>query len=328
MAKKAAYTGTQKKAHKQEAKAQNVQAKIYQKQAPQEYKQRKSASHRVTQVGKGRHIPEYEGKTKYEPSKFKAETKYEPTKFKPETKYEHRTLGQLQKDFERAGRGLEPMFEARKQAALADYAQNLAPEVTGQYGQGTAGSSALFQAQNAAKANLQRNLSADFETMRNNIAGSLLGAREQQRQFSAQFGGAQENFYNQLRAQQEQYKSQFGAGQEQFGANLRNQQQQFASQFGAGQEQNIYNSQLQALNARLNANQLLMGHPVNTNFTALQSPYLQAGGGAAGPTIGQRYASSTAGAATGAGTGFLVGGPPGAVIGGITGGIGGLQLGQ
>lgn len=275
MGKTSSLTGTGKKNLKKVQKDIGATAEQHRKELKSEAKRRKSALHRDEQIAKGRHIPEYKGRTKYEPSKFKPETKYEPSKFKSETKYDHRTLGQLQKDFERAGRGLEPMFEKRKQAALADYAQNLAPEVTGQYGQGTAGSSALFQAQNAAKANLSRNLSADFESMRNNIAGNLLGERERQRQFSSQFGAGQENFYNQLRNQQEQYKSQFGGAQEQFYNQLRNQQEQYAGQFGIQQEQNRYNSQLQGLNARLNANQSALGHPTTPQFSNIQGNYNQ-----------------------------------------------------
>lgn len=295
MGKTSNLTGTGKKNLKKQQKAQGHLAEQAVKEAKALYPHKKSALGDLEKIQKGKGAPEYKPKTKYEPSKFK-----------PETNYEHRTLTQLTKDFERAGRGAEKIFEPIKQNALAEFHQNVLPGINNSLGSESKSSSALNQAIAAAGGNLQRGLASDFASLQTNLAGNLLGQREQQRQFGAQFGAGQEQFYNQMK----------------------NQQQQFGSQFGAQQEQNIYNSQLQALQARLNANNALLGNPTNPNFSPIQSSYNQQAGGAGGPTIGQRYAGSVAGGAAGAATGFAFGGPPGAVIGGFAGGLQGLQLGQ
>lgn len=273
MAKKAAFTGTGKKANKAVAKAQKYAAERYVKEAPRKRQQVKGAEHRIKEIGKGKHIPEYKAKTKYEPtkveqkakyepkkfkpetkyeapkiktkaeyepSKFKPEAEYQPSKFKPETEYQHKTLSQLQKDYARAGEGLEPLFAQRQKAALSNFYSNVAPGINTELGSGSKSSSALNQAIAAARGNLAQNLSSDFESMRNQVAGNLLGQREQQRQFGAQFGQGQEEFYNQLKNQQQQFGAQFGAGREDLYKQLKNQQQQFGAQFGAGRE-DVYN---------------------------------------------------------------------------------------
>lgn len=312
MGKTSPLSGTGKKALKQVHKAAGFQAKQAVKEAKAAYPYKKGALHGVKQFAKGRHLPEYKGKSKYEPSKFKPKAEYEPSKFKPKTEFERSSLGKLQKDFARAGEGLEPLFAQRKQAALADFAQNVAPQIATNAGAaGSSKSSAVRQAIAGAQGNLSRNLSADFESMRNNIATNLLGERERQKQFGAQFGAGQEQFHNQLRNQQQQFGAQFGAGQEQFGAGLKNQQQQFGANFAQGQEQNLYNSQLHALQAKLNANQMLLGNPVQANFSPLQGNY-NPPAGQKGPGMGAQLIGGGLGALGGfagteAGAGALAG---------------------
>lgn len=158
MAKTSSLTGTQKKANKEVAKAVGHQAKESVKQSKTAAPYKKSALKSLEKIQSGKDVP----------------------------KYEARSLSQLQKDFSKAGRGAEKIYAPIREQALQDFQQNVAPEITGNYGQGTAGSSALFQAQNAAKANLQRSLASDFASLQTNLASNLLGQREQQRQFGNQ----------------------------------------------------------------------------------------------------------------------------------------------
>lgn len=324
MAKTSPLTGTGKKAQKQVYKTQ----KYFSEQARKEHEKGKPARKAATQtyedIAKGKGLPEFKGKTKYEPSKFKEQPKYESFKYKPETEYDpfrykqqtqydRQGLSDLIKDYERAGRGAERIFEPIKQQALADYQQNTLPGVMGAFGrQQGAGSSALNQALAASAANLQRQLASDFAGIQSGLANQLLGERESQRRFGAQFGQAGEQFGANLRNAQEQFGAQFGAGQEQFGANLRNQQNQFGAEYGqrgqqfqqqlanqqgqfgaqfAGEQERFANqSALQNLYARMGGAAGIYGHQP-TQFTAqnIQGSYnqkVQPGGGGGDSLLG------------------------------------------
>lgn len=260
MGKTSPLTGTGKKAQKAIYKAQKYAAE----KSISEYKKMKphkeAAGKTYKDIAEGKGLPEFKSKTKYEPSKFESKTQYSPSKFesktkynpfsyKQDTQYQRQGLGDLVKDYERAGAGAAKIFEPIKQQALANYQQNVAPGIYGQFGreQG-AGSSALNQALAASRVNLERSLASDFSGIQSGLANQLLGERENQRRFGAQFGQQGEQFGANLRNAQQQFGAQFGQGQQEFGANLRNQQQQFGAQFGAGQEQfgaNLRNQQQQ-----------------------------------------------------------------------------------
>lgn len=232
MGKTSPLTGTGKKAQKKLYKAQGTLAEMSVAQKKHDEKSRKSALYDLRQIGKGEGLPGYE-KTKYD-----------------KAKYEKQTLHGLVKDFARAGKGAEKIFEPIKQEALANFEQQTTPEIANQYGRESgSGSSALNQAMAAAKVNLQRGLASDFAGLQANLAGNLLGQREQSRQFG----------------------SQFQAGQNQFGA-----------QFKAGQNQFATQSQLANLNARMQANAGVMGQPINPVFGGLQPSYNQKQGGTSG----------------------------------------------
>lgn len=341
MAKTSPLTGTGKKAQKQIYKAQKYAAEQSVKEHKKGQPGREAASKTFQDIAKGKGVPDYKGKTKYEPSKFQAQPKYEPFKYKSETKYdpskyeqqtkfEKQGLSDLVRDFERAGKGAEKIFEPVKQQALTDFQQKTIPGVMGAFGreQG-AGSSALNQALAAAATNLHRGLASDFAGIQSGVASNLLGERENQRRFGAQFGQQGEQFGANLRNQQGQFGAQFGAGQEQFGANLRNQQNQygaeygqrgqqfqqnlanqqgqFGAQFGQGQEQFANQSALQALNARMQSANGLYGQPIPQFNPQTQNSYnpkqQQGTSGIGGSLIGGglgalgSYAGSAAGSA-------------------------------
>jgi hypothetical protein len=279
MCKTSPLTGTGKKSQKAIYKAQKYAAEESVKEYKRTKGQRETAGKTYEDISKGKGLPKYKSETKYEASKYKPETKYEASKYKQETKYDRQGLSDLVRDFERAGKGAERIFEPVKQQALADYQQRVAPAIMGQFGreQG-AGSSALNQALAASATNLQRGLASDFAGLQNSVASNLLGERENQRRFGAEFGQRGEQFGANLGNQQQQFGAQFGAGQEQFGANLRNQQQQFGAEFGQKQEQFANQSALQNLYARMQGAGGIYGHQVPQFNTQVQGSYNQRAG--------------------------------------------------
>lgn len=175
MGKTSPLTGTGKKAQKAEYKAHKFAAEEYVKEAKHDRAGKRAAKYDLRQIGKGKGLPKYE----------KAE-------------YEKQTLHGLMKDFERAGRGAEKIFEPIKQEALANFDQYTTPEIANQYGRESGGgSSALNQAMAAARGNLQRSLASDFAGLQANLAQNFLGQREQSRQFGSQFQAGQNQFANQ-----------------------------------------------------------------------------------------------------------------------------------
>lgn len=271
---KDALTGTEKKGKKAEIKHAKAVNKLSQKDLEKRLPYNESARHALKQVQKGRHLP-----------------KYEQVKYKPETKYEAQNLKDIVKDYERAGRGAEKIFAPIQQEALHNFQTGILPSIQAAHG-AQAGdvktSSALRQALSAAGSNLQRSLSSDFAGLQANLAGNLFNARENQRQFGAQFG---------------------------------NQQEQFGAQFGASQNQFGTQNQLAGLNARMQAAGNLSGSPINPQYTGLaqQPSYLahsdspslirkiMAGGSTAVGGILGGMAGGPAGAAAGVTAGNAIG---------------------
>jgi len=143
------FTGTQKKAQKKIAKIQGKMAELAYQQAKQTAPYKKSAANALKQIQKGRHLPET-------------------------------SITNLLKTYEKAGRGAEKLFEKQKEERLAEFDQYVQPDVVNRFGRESgAGSSALNQALAAAKTNLSRQLSSDYEQLRNNLAMNLMGQQYQ-----------------------------------------------------------------------------------------------------------------------------------------------------
>lgn len=175
MGKTSPLTGTGKKARKAEYKAHGYFAEESVRQSKHDRSSRNAARKDIRDVGKGKGLPKYD-----------------------KVKYEKQSLHGLQKDFKRAMKGADKIFEPTRQEALANFDQYTTPEVANSYGRESGGgSSALNQAMAAARGNLQRGLAADFAGVQANLANNFLNQREQSRQFGAQFQSGQNQFANQ-----------------------------------------------------------------------------------------------------------------------------------
>lgn len=268
--------GSQKKLQKSLGKLEKEYKTEQVKDLKRERHFKRGARRELEDISHGKHLPKYRPEAEY-----KAKAKY-----KPEAEYKHKSLHQLTKDFERAGRGAEKIYQPIKENAIAEFNQNTRPQIAAQFAGGSGGSSAMNQALAAAQGNLQQRIASDFAGLQTQLAGNLLGAKENQR-----FNAA--NFLNQ---------------QEQYGSQLRNQQEQFGSQFRENQNQFQNQSDLQRLQSRMQSNSLLLGQSFQPQFAGtLSSPYMQKSGGGTsglgGPLISGglsalgSYASSEAGAA-------------------------------
>jgi hypothetical protein len=152
---KSKFTGTQKKAQKRDIKFTQKLQDLYLKDVTRQRPFTREARRDLQDIQKGKGLP----------------------------KYQHMSLKDIMHDFERAGKGAEKIFEPIKQEALKGFEQYTQPQLVGEFGQGTAGSSAMNQALAAARGNLARQLAADFSSIQSNLANNFLGQREQQRQF-------------------------------------------------------------------------------------------------------------------------------------------------
>jgi hypothetical protein len=92
------------------------------------------------------------------------------------------SLGDLMKDFQRAGKGAEEIFAPIKEQALEEFGTQTVPGIYGHFGlEMGARSSALNQALSAARSNLSRQLASDFSSLQSNLAQNLLNQRESNR---------------------------------------------------------------------------------------------------------------------------------------------------
>ena len=89
------------------------------------------------------------------------------------------SIGKMLKDFQKGTQGAEKIFAPIKEQALQDFNQYTQPEVVGQFGQGTSGSSAMNQALAAAKTNLSRQLASDFAGLQANLGQNFLNTKNQ-----------------------------------------------------------------------------------------------------------------------------------------------------
>jgi len=96
-----------------------------------------------------------------------------------ETKFRSGSVKDLVKDFGRIQKGLTPYFDKQKENQLAEFQQNVLPNITQAYGSGGGQSSSLKQALAAAGTNLQRQLSSDYQNLSLNLGQNLLGMRNQ-----------------------------------------------------------------------------------------------------------------------------------------------------
>jgi Chaperone of endosialidase len=266
-------SGTQKKQQKRDLRFQHKLQDKYLREQEKNRPLRRQSAKELENISKGKHGPKYE-KTVHKKTEAPKKVGYNKVGYE-NVNYNPHDVTRLAKDFEKAGRGAEGMFAKQKENALAEFNQRTRPEIAGQFAPnqygGSSGSSAMNQALAAAQGNLQRGLNADYEVLRNNLAGGLLGQQEQQRQFGSTFGAQQNQFGAQLGAQQNQYASELARGQNQFNANFNSRENQFGSEFKNAQNQFANQSQLAGLNSRLQASGAGLGQQILPQNTGLST---------------------------------------------------------